>query len=954
MTIKDGLAKTANSFVYSFGAGRADGTGAMKDLLGGKGAGLAEMTSAGLPVPPGFTVSTEACARYEREKSLSPEIEMEIEAALVQLENLRGERLGDEERPLLVAVRSGARVSMPGMMDTILNLGLNDSTVEALVRRTGNERFAWDSYRRFIQMFGDVVLEVPKREFEHALARLKKERGAASDTELSAADWQQLVETYKKIVVESTGAEFPQDPRRQLREARDAVFRSWNNDRAVHYRRMNNISKALGTAVNVQAMVFGNMGETSGTGVGFTRNPATGAKELYGEFLINAQGEDVVAGIRTPQPMGELAATMPDVYKELKTITDRLELHYKDVQDFEFTIQEGELFMLQTRSGKRTGLAAIRIACEMVDEEILTTREALQRIDPALLDQLLHPMFDPIARQKFHVVARGIAASPGAAAGEIVFTAAEAVKLARSGKRVLLVREETSPDDIAGMEAAQGFLTAFGGQTSHAAVVGRQMGKPAIVGCSALHIDEANNTLTVAGFGTAAETVILRAGDELSIDGATGEVIVGNVPTAPSEVLSVVQGDLAENESASFQMLARVLKWTDEVKKLGVRANADIPRDARMARRFGAKGIGLCRTEHMFFASDRLPIVQQMILSAARGREGILKIEEIETRFARSGGAGKIKDELDAAREFYGEHIKKYTDALQSLLPIQREDFAQIFREMEGLPVTIRLLDPPLHEFLPSREGLLDQLRDAQADGRHKWAEELQTILRHINELAETNPMLGHRGVRLGITYPEITEMQIRAICEAACAVEKEGLKTYPEIMVPLVGATNELALQRATIERTAEIVFAERGQRVEYLIGTMIELPRAALIADQIAEHADFFSFGTNDLTQTTFGLSRDDAGDIIRAYQLLGVYEQDPFVVLDREGVGQLLKIGTTRGRETQLKLKVGICGEHGGEPSSVEFCHEIGLDYVSCSPYRVPIARLAAARAVLREDD
>lgn len=939
-------------YVYSFGDGQAEGNGAMKDTLGGKGAGLAEMSAAALPVPPGFTVTTEACAVYERNDSLSVEIENEIEAALVQLENLRGERLGDETRPLLVAVRSGARDSMPGMMDTILNLGLNDRTVEALARRTNNARFAWDCYRRLIQMFGDVVLGVPKREFEGALAALKNKRAVSSDTELAAEDLRELVGVYKRIVADATGGEFPTEPREQLRQARDAVFRSWNNDRAVHYRRMNNISAALGTAVNVQAMVFGNTGDRSGTGVGFTRNPATGAKEIYGEFLINAQGEDVVAGIRTPLPLAQLAEIMSDVFNQLKTITDRLEIHYKDVQDFEFTIQENELFMLQTRSGKRTGLAAIRIACEMVDENILTPDEALVRIEPNLLDQLLHPMFDPAEKQKFHVVARGIASSPGAAAGEIVFTADKAVKLAAEGKKVLLVREETSPDDIAGMEASEGFLTAFGGQTSHAAVVGRQMGKPAIVGCAALHIDEANNILTVAGFDTAAETTVLREGDELSIDGTTGEVILGKVPTALSEILQVVQGEMRESESESFRHLKRVLKWADAVKKLGVRANADIPRDAYVARCFGAKGIGLCRTEHMFFAADRLTVVQKMILSAARGREGILKINELEARDARNS-SGKIKDELAAARDFYGEHVDKYLGALAELLPMQREDFAGLFREMTGLPVTIRLLDPPLHEFLPNRDGLLDQLRDAQGDGRHQWAAELEKLLRHIDALAETNPMLGHRGVRLGITYPEITEMQIRAICEAACDVTEEGLQAIPEIMVPLVGATNELALQRATIERTAENVFSERKMRVEYLIGTMIELPRAALLADRIAEHADFFSFGTNDLTQTTFGLSRDDAGAIIRAYQLLGVYEQDPFVVLDRAGVGQLVKMGAERGRSVRPDLKVGICGEHGGEPSSVAFCHEIGLDYVSCSPYRIPIARLAAARAVLVEE-
>jgi pyruvate, orthophosphate dikinase len=936
--------------VYQFGNGVADGDGTMKELLGGKGAALAEMTAAGLPVPPGFTISTEACAIYAQSGTLTSEIEAEIEVALKQLEVLRGESFGDLERPLLVSVRSGARVSMPGMMDTILNLGLNDSTVEALAQRTSNARFAWDSYRRLIQMFGDVVMGVEKREFETVLSALKQGRGKTLDTELSVFDLQQLVSAYKKIISQTTGGEFPQDPRIQLRQARNAVFNSWHNERAIHYRRMNNISGVLGTAVNVQAMVFGNMGETSGTGVGFTRNPATGAREMYGEFLINAQGEDVVAGIRTPLPLTALSDVMPEVYRELKEITDRLEVHYKDIQDFEFTIQERELFMLQTRSGQRTGLAAIRIACEMVDEGLLNPREALRRIEPNLLDQLVHPMFDPTARQQFQVVARGIASSPGAAAGRIVFSAARAVELARQGEHVLLVREETSPDDIAGMEAAQGFLTSFGGQTSHAAVVGRQMGKPAIVGCAALRLDETTRTLTIAGFDTTIDAVELHEGDYLSIDGTTGEVMIGNVPTSPSEVLRVVQGELAEEESTVYKLLSRVLAWTDDIKRLGVRANADIPRDALVARKFGAQGIGLCRTEHMFFAPDRLSLVQQMIISAARGREGLLYLQELEARAATGGS--QVKADLANGHQTYDIHIANYLGALKALLPIQRNDFAGLFREMAGLPITIRLLDPPLHEFLPSREGLIEELENARADGRHDWACELELVLRHVDELAEINPMLGHRGVRLGITYPEITEMQIRAICEAVCDVMDEGLQAYPEIMVPLVGATNELELQRRVIERTAGQVFQERGRCVDYLIGTMIELPRAALIADQIARHADFFSFGTNDLTQTTYGLSRDDTAAIIRTYQLLGVYEQDPFVVLDQEGVGELLKLGTERGRSARPTLKVGICGEHGGDPSSIAFCHRLGLDYVSCSPYRVPVARLAAARAALED--
>lgn len=938
-------------YVFSFGNGVAEGNGAMKEVLGGKGAGLAEMTNAGLPVPPGFTISTAACGIYEREGRLPEEIERESEEALRCLEELRGERLGDEERPLLVSVRSGAKFSMPGMMDTILNLGLNDSTVEALARRTRNARFAWDSYRRFIQMFGDVVLEVEKREFESALAELKLSRGVEEDTALTEKDLRQLVLNFKSIVIAHTGAEFPQEPREQLRQARDAVFRSWNNERAVHYRRMNNISGALGTAVNVQTMVFGNMGETSGTGVGFTRNPATGVCEFYGEFLVNAQGEDVVAGIRTPLPLLLLRDVMPNVYEQLKEITARLERHYRDVQDFEFTIQEGELFMLQTRNGKRTGLAAVRIACEMVDEGLLAPRDALLRIEPNLLDQLLHPMFDPQARLKHPTVARGLAASPGAACGRIVFTAAEAVAQAKRGERVVLVREETTPDDIAGMEAAQGFLTARGGQTSHAAVVGRQMGKPAVVGCAALHINETEGKLKIAGISTVAGEVVLRKGDEISIDGTTGEVMTGRVPTAASEILRVVGGEMPAEESEVYGMFARVLAWADEVKRLGVRANADIPRDAQIARAFGARGIGLCRTEHMFFAAERLPHVQRMILAAAAGREGLMKLAELNSR-SNVVSNEKRMGEIELVQRHYGEAIANYEGALRALLPMQRADFAELFRAMSGFPVTIRLLDPPLHEFLPNRESLTDQLHDARADGRHRWADELEAMLSNIQSLAEINPMLGHRGVRLGITYPEITEMQVRAICEAACLVADEGFDPKPEIMVPLVGTTNELALQRSTIERTIEDVFKEQNRRVQYTIGTMIELPRAALLAGEIAAHADFFSFGTNDLTQTTYGLSRDDAGSVITAYQRLGVYEQDPFVVLDREGVGQLLAMGTERGRATRSDLKVGICGEHGGEPSSVEFCHLLDLDYVSCSPYRVPIARLAAARAALAD--
>lgn len=767
---------------------------------------------------------------------------------------------------------------------------------------------------------------------------------------MTAEDLQELVGTFKQIIAKYTGRAFPQDPHQQLDEARDAVFRSWNNERAINYRRLNNISGALGTAVNVQTMVFGNMGEDSGTGVGFTRNPATGVRELYGEFLMNAQGEDVVAGIRTPLQLLQLRQLMPQVYDQLHEITDRLEKHYKDMQDFEFTIQEGKLYILQTRSGKRTGVAAIRIACEMVEEGLISPKEALLRIDPRLLDQLLHPMFDPEARKNFPVIGRGLASSPGAATGRVVFTSAKAIERARRGERVLLVRNETTPEDISGMEVSQGFLTACGGQTSHAAVVGRQMGKPAVVGCSALQIREEDGALTFAALAPADKEITLQEGEELSIDGSSGEVMLGAVPALASEILRVVQGEFPEADSALYQMLKRVLGWADEVARLQVRANADIPRDAKIARVFGARGIGLCRTEHMFFASDRLPHVQRMILSAAKAREGILKIRELQNRAGRSSG-NPVEKELLLLHHTYDRYIECYLGSLQVLLPIQRADFAGLFREMAGLPVTIRLLDPPLHEFLPRREGLLEQLQDARADGRYRWVHELEALLHDLEEMGEINPMLGHRGVRVGITYPEITEMQVRAICEAACEVAEKGLEVKPEIMIPLVGTTNELALQRQTIERIAEAVFQERGTRVKYSIGTMIELPRAALAAHHIAQHADFFSFGSNDLTQTTYGLSRDDAGALITIYQRLGVYEQDPFVVLDREGVGELLRLGTERGRGVRPQLKVGICGEHGGEPSSVEFCHSIGLDYVSCSPYRVPIARLAAGQASLK---
>jgi pyruvate,orthophosphate dikinase len=894
-------------YVYFFGNGQAEGSARLRDLLGGKGAGLAEMTNAGLPVPPGFTITTEACRIfYENGGRLPAEIEEEIERALRRLEELRGERLGDRERPLLVSVRSGAKFSMPGMMDTILNLGLNDVTVEALARRTRNPRFAYDCYRRFVQMFGNVVLGVEKRKFEERIEAKKRERGVHHDTELTAEDLKALVREFKQLIKEETGEDFPEDPHEQLVQARDAVFRSWNNERAITYRQIHNIPHDLGTAVNVQAMVFGNMGETSGSGVGFTRNPATGEKELFGEFLPNAQGEDVVAGIRTPLPLQKLRELLPDVYRQLEEIAERLERHYRDVQDFEFTVQEGQLFMLQTRSAKRTGLAAIKIACDMVDEGLVTPEESLRLIEAPTLNQLLHPTFDPVRRREFRVIGRGLASSPGAAAGRIAFTARRAVEMRRQGERVVLVRMETSPDDIAGMQASEGFLTARGGATSHAAVVGRQMGKPAVVGCSALVIDEEAG---VARLGD----VLLREGDYISIDGTTGEILLGDVPKVESEILRVLNGELTPEQSKVYQYFKRVMDTAREAKRLGVRANADTPEDARLARAFGAEGIGLARTEHMFFAPDRLPHMQAMILAATEAQR---------------------------------------REALARLLPMQREDFAAIFRAMDGYPVTIRLLDPPLHEFLPKREHLMVEIAVMKAKGETEGLEEKERLLARVEELHEFNPMLGFRGCRLGILYPEITEMQARAIFEAACQVAAEGVRVHPEIMVPLVGLAREFEAQREIIDRVAREVMRETGVTISYLVGTMIELPRAALTAGEIARSAEFFSFGTNDLTQTTFGFSRDDTVAVIEAYLKRGILETDPFLILDRAGVGELMRLGVERGRAVRADLKTGICGEHGGEPSSVEFCHRIGLDYVSCSPYRVPIAILAAAQAAVTE--
>ena len=886
---------STTKYVYFFGGGKAEGNGKMKDELGGKGAGLAEMTNAGLPVPPGFTIQTDACREYMRSAGkLSPEVDRQMRDALERLQELQKQKLGTGENPLLVSVRSGAKFSMPGMMDTILNLGLNDQSVEALARRTKNPRFAADSYRRLIQMFGNVVLDIPKAAFDEVFDAKKKQRKAKLDTELDAKALKEVIEEYKKVVKKHTKRDFPQDPQEQLTLARNAVFRSWDNDRARHYRRMNNISDDLGTAVNVQAMVFGNLGETSGTGVGFTRNPSNGAKEFFGEFLMNAQGEDVVAGIRTPVPISQLEKVLPAVYKQLREITTRLEQHYRDVQDFEFTIQDERLYMLQTRNGKRTGLAAVRIAIDMVEEGLINKDEAIFRVDPNQLYDFLVPRLDE-KKTKVEVLATGLPASPGAAVGQIVFTADEAVVQAGHDKKnpVILVRAETTPEDIHGMEVAAGILTSRGGMTSHAAVVTRGMGKCCVAGAGDIEVDDKAREMRVKG-------QIFKEGDWISLDGTTGRVIKGRLGTVAA--------------SPDDPDLKKFMSWSEPHRKMGVRANADIPRDAIQARAFGAEGIGLCRTEHMFFAQDRIAHMRTMILAST---------------------------EKDRRR------------ALRSLLPMQRADFVGVFRAMDGFPVTIRLLDPPLHEFLPRREDLMVEIATLEiSKPRSPKLRELRTLLRRVEDLHEFNPMLGHRGCRLGITYPEISEMQARAIFEAAVLVTKEGGKVHPEVMIPLVSMVKEMSHQEAIVRRVAEEVFAEKETKVPYLVGTMIELPRAALVADEIAKVAEFFSFGTNDLTQTAYGFSRDDINKFLPAYLEQGILKQDPFAALDREGVGQLLRWAVERGRKTNPKLKIGICGEHGGEPSSVEFCHMIGLNYVSCSPFRVLTARLAAAQAAAGE--
>jgi pyruvate,orthophosphate dikinase len=897
-------------YVYSFAPGSVEGNRDMRDTLGGKGANLAEMAGIGIPVPPGFTVSTEVCNLFLQAGNQIPsEVEEEILDHLDRLGDTAGQRLGDEGNPLLVSVRSGAKFSMPGMMDTILNLGLNDQTVEGLAQKSGDRRFALDCYRRLIQMFGDVVLEISKKSFENILKGIKSQNKIENDFELSEENLEDIIRGYKNLVKDQTGMDFPQDVKEQLFMAISSVFESWGNPRAITYRRLNHIPHDLGTAVNVQMMVFGNFGENSATGVGFTRNPATGEKELYGEFLYNAQGEDVVAGIRTPASIEKLRENMPEAYGELEEITTRLEKHYQDVQDFEFTIQERKLYMLQTRSGKRTGWAAVRIAVDMVDEGLITKEKALFLVEPEALDQLLHPVFDGAEKAKHKILAQGLAASPGAATGQVVFTADEAVLWKEAGKRVVLVRDETSPDDIHGMSVSQGILTATGGMTSHAAIVGRQMGKPSVVGCGAIAPNEEDRYFQ-------AGDQKINEGDWISIDGSTGEVLHGEIPTKPSEILQVIRGELAPEDSVTFQYFDKLLSWADEVRKLSVRANADTPKDAKIAFAFGAEGIGLARTEHMFFERERLPIIKQMIMA--------------ETE--------------DERREHLG-HI----------LPFQKKDFYELFKELKGYPVTIRTLDPPLHEFLPKKEELMVELVELKASGSQdsERIQELEKVLERVKALAEFNPMLGHRGCRLGITFPEIIEMQAQAIFEAACELADEGGKVFPEIMVPLIGSVEELTNQKEIIVRIAEETIKKYNVELEYTVGTMIEIPRAAITADEVAKEADFFSFGTNDLTQTTFGISRDDGGSFINHYLTHGFWKDDPFASVDVSGVGELMKWAVEKGRQTKPELKVGICGVHGGDPRSIYFCHKIGLDYVSCSAYQIPIARLAAAQVTLSED-
>jgi len=911
-------------YVYFFGNGSAEGSADMKHLLGGKGANLAEMTNLGIPVPPGFTITTKVCDAYYKNNQQYPEgLAEEIEQNLSRLEKLMGAKLGDPNNPLLVSVRSGAAASMPGMMDTVLNLGLTPDAVQCLIKKTDNERFAWDAYRRFITMFGDVVMGVERHDFEEILDKYKKKARVKNDTELNAEQLKYIVEEFKTIYQKKTRESFPNDPKVQLQKTIKAVFASWNNPRAVKYRQLYDIKGLLGTAVNVQAMVFGNMGNHSATGVCFTRNPSTGENKFYGEFLINAQGEDVVAGIRTPEPITDLEKEMPEVYKELVRYKNTLEKHFKDVQDIEFTIQENRLFILQTRTGKRTTRAAVKFAVDMVKEKLIDKKTAISRIDPNQLDQLLHPTFDPKAKKE--VIAVGLPASPGAATGRVVFSAEDAEKLAEKKEKVILVRKETSPEDIGGMHVSQGILTTRGGMTSHAAVVARGMGKCCVAGCGSLNVDYKSQTFRVDG-------KVIKKGDYISLDGSSGEIMLGQVSTVEPSL----SGDFAT-----------LMSWADGIRKLKVRTNADTPMDAKKAREFGAEGIGLCRTEHMFFGENRIDSVRQMILSSPDVKNLKAKIAAIEKELAKATNnkVSVLKKELIQIKKELKEPLNSYTSALKKLLPMQRLDFEQIFKAMDGLPVTIRLLDPPLHEFLPQEEY-------NQKEMAKQMKISLKEVQDKVSALHELNPMLGHRGCRLGITYPEIYDMQVQAIIEAACNMKKKGVTVYPEIMLPIISAEQEFTILKDNVHKVANDVMQKKGMQIEYMIGTMIELPRAALIADKIAKHAEFFSFGTNDLTQMTFGFSRDDVGSFVPDYLQKGILEKDPFQVLDQEGVGQLVEIGIKKGRSTRPALKVGICGEHGGNPQTIAFCHKVGMNYVSCSPFRVPIARLAAAQASLQQ--
>ncbi|HHT9124844.1 MAG TPA: pyruvate, phosphate dikinase [Candidatus Brocadiia bacterium] len=911
-------------YIYFFGNGRAEGNANMKRLLGGKGANLAEMTNLCIPVPPGFTISAEVCDAYYKNNCKYPAgLKEELEQNLSRLEELMGAKLGDPENPLLVSVRSGAAASMPGMMDTVLNLGLNPDSMDGLIKKTENERFAWDAYRRFITMFGDVVMGMGRHDFEEILESQKKQARVKNDTDLNAEQLRSLVEKYKAVYRKKTGEEFPTAPKIQLQKAIDAVFKSWNNPRAIKYRQLYNIKGLLGTAVNVQAMVFGNMGTHSATGVCFTRNPATGENKFYGEFLLNAQGEDVVAGIRTPEPIENMEKEMPEVYKQLLAFKDRLEKHYKDVQDSEFTVQENKLYMLQTRTGKRTAQAAVRFAVDMVNEGLINKQTAIQRIDPYQVDQLLHPTFDPKAKKQ--VIATGLPASPGAVTGKVVFNAEDAEKLAAKKEKVILVRKETSPEDIGGMHAAQGILTTRGGMTSHAAVVARGMGKCCVAGCSVINVDYHAQQFSV-------DRKVVKKGDYISLDGSLGEVMLGQVPTKEPEL------------SGHF---ATLMEWADGMRSLKVRTNADTPTDAKNAIRFGAEGIGLCRTEHMFFGENRIDYVRQMILVAADVKASRARIAALEAELEKSppGKAVQIKQELKGVKEALKKPLKLYTDSLKKLLPMQRGDFEKILTTMNGLPVTIRLLDPPLHEFLPQEDA-------NQREMAKKMGVSLKVVQDTVSSLHELNPMLGHRGCRLGITYPEIYDMQVQAIVEAACNVKRKGIEVHPEIMIPLIGTIQEFGILKERTDKIAKEVMTKKGINLDYMVGTMIELPRAALTADQIAREAQFFSFGTNDLTQMTYGFSRDDVGTFVPDYLEKSILEKDPFSSIDKEGVGQLVEIGIKKGRSVRHDLKVGICGEHGGDPSSIFFCHKVGMDYVSCSPFRVPVARLAAAQAALSE--